>query len=73
MWTDTDASKRSTTGLPEELHATTDRLERRTRRLRGRTKLLRESVQRLKASTERLRDRLQSSFPPPPSSQSTSD
>lgn len=53
-------------GSPEELYATAERLQRRTASLSGRTRELRQSAKRLKASTERLRDRLQSSFPPPP-------
>jgi hypothetical protein len=52
----------------EELHATADRLQERTERLSGRTKELRQSAKRLKAATKRLRDRLESSFPPPPDS-----
>ena len=59
--------------LPEELLATTDRLQRRTRRLQGRTRALQQSSERLKAATERLRDRLQSSFPPPPMDVSETD
>jgi predicted RNase H-like nuclease (RuvC/YqgF family) len=60
----TDVAPKDSTALPAELHATTERLQRRVRRLRGRTNELQASVERLRASTERLRTRLQSSFPP---------
>ena len=62
-----DESRRQNSA--EELFATADRLQERTERLSGRTRELRQSAKRLKAATKRLRDRLESSFPPPPDSE----